>query len=301
MKKISKQKAIHISSRTAIYAFLFVVSFIYLYPIINIVATSGMDMLALYDPSVKWVPKEFVLSNYPTALHELGGPVILWRTIAIMGITAIAQTLSAAVVGYGFAKASFRGHKVLFAIMIGTFFVPQYVMMIPRYVLFYNYGWIGSLKSLLVPALLGQTAKHTLFILIFYQFFKLAPAALDEAAAIDGAGNFRIFYQINLRMAVPAIITVFVLSLVWNWNEVDLNGTYLGHDLRSLAMAMQNIQNAAPLSAYGSETATALEQTFHLGRQSAAIMVSILPLIIVYVFCEKYIAESIDMSGITGE
>ena len=299
--KLSKSNIVHITSKTFIYLFLIVISFIYLYPVINIISTSGKDMLALYDPGVRWIPKGFEFSNYPKALEVLGGSATLWRTVLIMGLIALAQTISAAVVGYGFSKATFKGHKFLFLIMIGTFFVPQYIMMIPRYVLFYNYGWLGTLKAVLIPALLGQGTKQALFILIFYQFFKLSPPVLDEAASIDGAGNFRIFWQINLRMAVPAIITVFVLSLVWNWNEVGINRTYLGNDLRSIAIAMENIQNAAPLSAYGEEMSTALEETFHLGRQSAAIMISILPLIIVYIICERYIVEGMDMSGITGE
>ena len=298
---ISKQKSAHWISRFSIYLFLYVIGFIFLYPIISIVSSSGKDMLGLYDPRVRWIPTTFVFQNYKDALDALGGITIFYRTVLIMGSTALAQTVSAAVIGYGFAKATFKGHSILFTVMIATFMIPQYMTMLPRYVLYSNYQWIGSVYPLIIPALLGQGTKHAIFILVFYQFYKLSPPSLDEAAAIDGAGNFRIFYKINLRLAVPAAITTFVLALVWNWNEVDNNRTYLGPKLKTLPIAMQDIQNRPWTAIYGNDASTMLDMAFHLGLQSAAIIISILPLICVYILFERRLVEGIDMTGITGE
>lgn len=298
---LSKQRIARICSRFFIYAFLSVIGFVFIYPIIMIISSSGKDMLGLYDPRVRWVPTTFVAKNYPDALNALGGLQILLRTALIMGGVALAQTASSAIIGYGFAKATFRGHKALFAVMIATFLIPQYVTMIPRYVLYNTYQWIGTVRTLIIPAISGQGIKHAIFILIFFQFYRLAPPSLDEAASIDGAGNLRIFTKINLRMALPAVVTTFVLSLVWNWNEVDITRTFLSSRLKTLPIAMQDIQNRPWTEIYGNDASTMLDMAFHLGLQSAAIIISILPLVLIYILFERYLVESIDMTGITGE
>ena len=98
---------------------------------------------------------------------------------------------------------------------------------------------LHTILPLFVPSLLGQGTRQSLFILIFYQFYNMAPKSLDEAAFIDGAGILRTFLTINLRMTTPALVVVFVFSFVWNWNETNLSSSYFGDTITTLPLALR--------------------------------------------------------------
>lgn len=298
--QVNKQKMLGVLNRITIYVLLSAIGFVFIYPIILLLSTSGKDLYGLFDPRVRWVPTRFEFSNYTRGLDYLGGFKTLWITIAVMGSVAITQTASSAVIAYGFAKGNFWGKRILFGLMIATFFVPQQVSFLPKYVLYNNLNWMGTVWPVLIPSLLGQGLKNTIFILMFYQFFMLAPPSLDEAAKLDGAGNIRIFLSINLKMAGPAAITSFILSLVWNWNEIAFTGTYFAGKIVTLPLALWNIKNFNWMM-YQDDASTVLESAFHRGIESASVIMSMIPLILLYIIFERRLIESIDMTGITGE
>lgn len=155
---------------------------------------------------------------------------------------------------------------------------------------------MSSEMAMVLPALLGQGLNQSIFILLFYQFFKQIPQVLRESAEIDGASQFKIFYKIALPSAIPSIIIVFIFAFVWYWNETFVTSLYVGGQV-TMPLLIQGFVNSYiqlyPPGTPGAELNEAIKL--------AANMVSILPLIILYFMMQKHFVESIDRTGIAGE
>ncbi len=284
--------------KLVIYILLVAIGFVYLYPILFMAVTSFMPLEDLISTSVKWVPSYLHLENYRRAAKVLD----FWRsfglTLLVAGLPTLAQVISTALIGYGFARYNFPLKPVLFGLMLSTFIIPAQVTMIPTYIMFHKYGLLGSLQTFIYPALTGQGLKAAIFILIFYQFFRQIPAALEEAAKIDGAGDFQIFLQVAVPLAKPAILVVFLFSFVWYWNETYLAGLYLGNRLTTLQLELQRFTDAYfRMYPAGENIANHLNE----GIKLAGTLLSILPLLVMYLFLQRWFVESADRTGITGE
>lgn len=272
--------------RIVLYVLLIGVSFTYIYPILCFLSASGKDAYDLVDPLVNWLPHSFNFNNYAKAYEVLGGYKTALSTVFYMGVVALVQTLVSAMVAYGFAKYAFPMHKVLFVLMLMTFFIPKQVSFLPEYVMFTTYKLDNSILPVLLPTLFGQGLKHAVFILIYYQFFKMSPPSLDEAASIDGATQMGIFLKINLRMATPATIVVFIFSLVWNWNETNIADTYFGNSVVTLPLALQRFRDNY-LRMYPVVDTENIEAQLNQGIELAAAVLSIIPLLLIYVLVER--------------
>jgi multiple sugar transport system permease protein len=217
-----------------------------------------------------------------------------------MLLIAFAQTLSSALIAYGFAKFKFPLSKLLLILMIATFIIPEQVTLMPRYMLFKNYGMLNTILPFLLPSLTGQGIKSAIFILIFYRFFRMAPKAMDEAAMVDGAGFFRVFAVINIPPAIPGAVVVFIFSFVWHWNETYLSDLYFGTTIKTMPLLLQRFteyfMKMFPVSATQNPMLRMNE-----GIRMAATIICIIPLILLYFAIERKLIESIDKTGITGE
>ena len=131
------------------------------------------------------------------------------------GVVSLGTVLSCAAVGYGFARLHFPGRDLLFAITVSTMLIPGIVIFIPTFVLFKHLGLLGTYAPLIVPAFLG----NAFFIFLLRQFFLGLPQELSDAARVDGAGEFRIFWQIMLPLVRPALLVAALLSFIWTWHE----------------------------------------------------------------------------------
>lgn len=296
--QVANSRFFHILGRCALYIALISAGFVFLYPLLVMLSSSFKDLYDLSNSMVNWIPTKLSFVNYSRAFTVLGGSKVVIQTIGIMLIVAVGQTLSSAVIAYGFAKYNFWGKKLFFALMIATFILPQQVTFLPKYVMFHSYNMQGTIWPILLPSLTGQGLKNALFILIYYQFFRMSPKSLDEAAAIDGAGRFRIFAWINMRIATPATVVVFIFSFVWNWNETNVTDSYFGNKLTTLPLALEKFRTT-----YAQMFPASNNPTLDLseGITMAGTLLSIIPLIILYVIVERKLIESIDKSGITGE
>lgn len=282
------------------YYLLICIGFVYLYPILFIVSQSFKSMDDLLDPTVMWIPRDFNVENYIQAWAVLDFPKTLATTLLNSALPAIAQTISCALVGYGFAKFNFPGKPILFALMIITFIIPSQVVMIPLYLLFENYGMTGSSMPFIIPAVFAMGLKSTLFILIYTQFFKSIPVALEEAAQIDGASRISIFFRIVLPISIPAMVTVFLFSFVWHWNETYMASLYLGDAMSTLPLKLQEFNDAFKNMFGGSQTATA-RTDINESIKLAGTMLVILPLLLLYFFAQRWFVEATDKTGISGE
>lgn len=286
-----------------IYALLICIGFIYLNPILHMISNSFMTLDDLLDSSINWIPSTFTVSNFAQAAKSMDFWTSLGQSFLIAGIPTLCNLISCSVIGYGLARFEFPCKKVVFGLIILTFILPSQVTMIPTYALYSNMGILGTIWTFVIPALLGMGLNAPIFILIFWQFFRQVPKVLIEAAQIDGAGYFKSFFMISLPSATPAFITVGLFSFVWYWNESYLTQMYVAgvtakDSWTTLVIQLDNF--ASNYNAYATtsaSTATSLNESINM----AGTLLSILPLMIIYFFLQRYFVESIDRTGITGE
>jgi multiple sugar transport system permease protein len=281
-----------------IYALLIGIGFVYLYPLLYMLSESFKSLNDLLNPLVNWIPTELYLGSYKKALKVMNFFPTLLETLYVAGLPALVETAVAAIVGYGFARFEFTGKNLLFVLCLATFVIPSQVTMIPSYVFYNILHLLGSIKAYLLPAVFGQGLHSAIFILIFYQFFRMVPKTLDEAAQLDGAGHFKIFFRIAVPLAVPAFIISFLFSFVWYWNETNLASIYFGDQLTTLPLQLQDFaatyQKMFPTGMKG-------QNQINEGINMAGTLLTILPLLIVYFITQRWFVEGVDRSGITGE
>jgi len=285
-----------------VYALLICIGFVYLYPLLYMISNSFMNLDDLLDTSINWIPSTLAISNYFQAAGSMDFWPSLGKSIIIAGVPTLINVSIGAIVGYGFGRFDFKGKNIMMGLLIFSFILPSQITMMPTYVLYSDLKILGSLKAFIYPALLAQGINAPIFILIFYQFFKQVPKVLLEAAQIDGAGYFKSFLRISIPSAAPAILTVFLFSFVWYWNESYLTELYvcgLFKDSAWTTLVVELKNFATNYTAYQTTGNTA--SNINESIQMAGTMLSILPVLLMYFVLQRYFVESIDRTGITGE
>jgi multiple sugar transport system permease protein len=286
-----------------VYALLICIGFVYIYPVLYMLSSSLMNLDDLLDSSINWIPSTLTFTNYSQAAKSMEFWSSLVKSVIVAGAPTLFNVASCSVIGYGLARFEFPGKKIILGIIIFSFILPSQITMIPAYVLYSNLKILDTLWSFILPSLLGQGINASIFILIFYQFFRQVPKVLIEAAQIDGAGYFRSFLRISLPSAAPAILTVFLFSFVWYWNESYLTRLYVSGVMTESGWSTLVIQLSKFAENYNSyaqgsgSAATSLNESISM----AGTMLSILPVLILYFVLQRYFVESIDRVGITGE
>ena len=288
-------------TKLILYVILIGISFIFLYPILQMTVRSFMGLEDLIDPTVIWIPSELVVGNYESAAEVLKFWDALGDSILVSLLPTLCAVISSSLIAYGFAQFNFPGKKVLFGAVIAVFLVPSLLMSIPTFVLYKNYGFLNSLKAYVIPALCGFGLRQPVFIFIFYQFFKMIPNELSESAEVDGANAFQVFLKIAIPSAVPAIIICTLYSFVWYWNETTLAISYLGTEYTTLQIAVSRFESIyKELFPGGNVGMDEVSQSFNESVLFAGTMLSILPLLVLYAFTQKWFVESADRAGIAG-
>lgn len=287
-----------------IYGLLICIGFIYLYPLLYMISNSFMNQEDLLDTSINWIPSSFYLENYIQAATSMDYWKSFLHSIVVAGIPTILNVVICSLVGYGFARFNFKGKKLLMGLLIFSYILPPQITMMPTYVLYSDLKLTGTLWSFVLPALTGQGINAPIFILIFYQFFRQVPKVLIEAAQIDGAGYLKSFFKISVPSAVPAIITVFLFSFVWYWNESYLtqlyvSGVYVKGSWTTLIVKLKSFD--ANYNAALANVVEGVTQSNNEAIRMAGTMLSILPVLAMYFILQRYFVESIDRTGITGE
>lgn len=291
-----------LGQQIAVYGLLIIIGFIFIYPILYMISTSFMDRNDLLDSSVKWLPSSLYIQNYIAAAKSMNFWKTLGKGVIIAGVPTLFNVLTGMIVGYGFARYEFKLKKLFMGILLFSYILPDQVTMIPTYVLYNDMGILGTIWTFVLPALFGNGINSAIFILIFYSFFKQVPKVLMEAAYIDGAGHFKAFFKIAIPSAVPAIITVFLFSFVWYWNESYLTEMYVQglttkSEWTNLVIQLKNFDSNFSTRATTGDMATSLNESVRM----AATSLSILPLFLMYLVLQRQFIESIDRTGITGE
>ena len=286
----------------AMYALLTGISFIFLYPLLQMIANSFMSLEDLIDPTVIWLPSKLVFSNYQKAIEVLNYWKVLRVSITVALWPTIIGVASSAVIGYGFARHDFPGKKVWLFILVAVFLLPTLLMSIPTYVIYNELKMLESLKAYIYPALTGFGLRQSVFILIFYQFFRMVPSELCESAEVDGANSAQVFFKIAIPMVIPAFIICVLYSFVWYWNETTLAITYFKGKYTTLQIALSQFESIyRHLFPSGNIGLGSANEMFNQGVLFAGTTLSILPLIILYIFTQRWFVESADRAGIAGE
>lgn len=281
-----------------VYALLISIGYVYLYPLLFMIANSFKDLPDLINPLVRWIPTEFYTGNYTRAFRVLDYWPVLFETIIGSLLPALAQTAVAALVGYGFSRFRFPLRGLWFTLVLLTFVIPPQVTMIPEFLMYDRLNLLNTVYAMTLPAILGQGIRSAIFVLIFFQFTKSMPRALEEAALVDGAGPLKAFLRIVVPMAVPALLVSFLFSFVWYWNETYLTNLYVGSALRSLPRQLsafaESFRNVYPQGA-------GVEDQLNEAINMAGTMLTILPVLVIYFILQKWFVEGVDRTGVTGE
>ncbi|PCL93189.1 carbohydrate ABC transporter permease [Paenibacillus lautus] len=286
-------------------------SFVILYPILQKISTAVKDKADLYSPVVVWIPENFTMSNFLDAIRIMDYWETLFNTFALSATTTVLTAASCALAGYGFARLKFKGSQFMFACVILTILVPPTTILIPIYLNLKDFTLMGLIPLItgksanllnsywpfILTSLTANSLKAGLYIFIFRQFFRGIPKEVEEAAYIDGAGVGTTFTRIMMPNAIPAVITTTLFSFVWQWNDSFYTTTYL---TSSKVMSTQLSSLPYNLSIMlGGDPSKA--DPFYLSMvQDTGILLAILPLIVIYLFVQRYFVESIERTGIVG-
>lgn len=299
-RRFTVHKGTNVMKKVVMYALLISIGFVFLYPFLYMFINSFMSPEDLMNPAVSWVPTKIYFQNYIKAFETLDFGKSFWNSLYISLIAAVLQTAVAAVTGYGLARFNVKLKGIIMILILVTFVLPVETLLIPRYVMFNSYKMLDSPLPLWISALTGQGLKSAVFILVFQQVFNGYPISLDEAAELDGAGKYKVFFKIALPIAKPAIVLSMLFSFVWYWNETRQSGLYFGEIIKTLPMKLGSFAASyASLyeSAGGADAATSINEAVTL----AGTMLSCLPILIMFIILQKQFVESIEKSGITGE
>ncbi len=282
--------------------------FVILYPVIQQLLLAFRAPMDANDPSVVWIPKNWSVQNFTIAALVLDYWDALLNTLKLSAISMILQIASTALAGYAFSRLKFKGSEVLFIFVIITIVIPPQALSLAQYLYFRDLSLIGKELSIYVMSGLGQGIRSGIFIYIFRSFFKGLPKELEEAAQIDGASVFRIFWNVMLPNARGAIVTVGLFAFVWQWNDVyfakifEISTATFPILTMRLVNAAENIYAAlfytGGLSLIGQDVWSNPMFLATISNVSALLMM--LPLLIMYLFVQKQFVESIERTGIVG-
>jgi len=305
LRRAAVRRAKTFVSQLFVYSVLLSLAFVFIYPMLFIFSKSLMQAGDVTDATVRWIPKQLSFANYVYAFKQLD----FWRsftnsTIISLG-SAVVQIVSCAVVGYGFARFRFPGRGLWLALVLFTFLVPPQTIIVPLFLQFSNLGWLNTYFPFIVPGLFGHGLKGALFVLIFIQFFRKLPIQLEEAALIDGAGAFRTFRSIMFPLARPAMLVVFLFSLVWHWSDTYEPTMYLmdpGKFNISQQLSILNGEGQEEGAKQLAATKSVIgEPPTKVNRVMAGTLLSILPILALYLFTQRYFVESVERTGIAGD
>ena len=255
-----------------------------LVPFYWMVISALKETSQMFARPIQWWPTPAHWNNFTRALTYPGFPFLrfFWNSVFYAGSVSLGTVLSSAAVGYGFACLRFPGRDLLFGLTLSTMLIPGIVLFIPTFVLFKHLGLLGTYTPLIGPAFLGQA----FFIFLLRQFFRGLPPELADAARIDGAGEFRLFWQIMLPLVRAPLVVAAMLSFLWTWHE------FFG----PLIYLMDRSQYPLSLGLF----AFRAQHTTEWSLLMAAATLATVPLIGIFGLTQRYILSGITLTGIKG-
>ena len=301
-----RRKIEKVGAQLIIYALLITISYVFIFPLFSMLSLSLMSPEDIINPAIDYIPRELYFGNFKASFSVLKGFEALWNSTWFSFVLAFGQTFVSAMTGYAFARYKFVFKKFLFVLILVSFIVPIPIILIPRIIMIVSVqDAIGfTLLKTVIPQIVfsfaGQGVNSAILILIFYNFFRMIPKQLYEAAKIDGAGALDQFYHITVKMSLSTIVVVFLFSFVWNWNETYVTGLLLGEGLTLLPSQLSvfdSLFTNRPPDVPGQGGVARISEAYKM----AATLITMLPLLVIYLFAQRQFIEGIEQTGITGE
>ena len=286
------------------FVILFGLGFVILYPLIYMVSCTFRERADMSDPTVMWIPRHYTLQVLKETIIAMDFWNTLKNTLVLNIGCSIVQVASCAITGYGFARFKFKGKAILFGVVILQILVPTQVISFPLYAQFRFFGirglffvnLIDNMLTMYLPAITANGIRSGLMILIFRQFFKGLPKELEDAAYIDGCGPFKTFVRVMVPNAASSFLTVFLFSVVWYWNDYYVSSTFFTNT-KTVATMLYNLDNEFKKRLFNDPTIQISPREQIVWKQ-AGCLISILPLLVMYSFLQKYFTEGIERSGL---
>lgn len=264
------------------YALLIVGSAIFLLPLVWMVSTALKPQNEVFTFPPQWIPSRFVWSNFTDGWSVLPFNIYLKNTLIIVTNNVVGNLVSCSLAAFAFARLRSRFRSILFALLLSTMMIPQQVTLIPTFILYKSLGWVNTLLPLTVPGWFGWP----FFIFLLRQFFMTLPHDLDDAARIDGCSTFRIYWNIILPLARPALATVAIFSFMANWNDFLAPLIYLNSPSKfTLALGLLTFQG---------------QYYTNFSEMMAVALLVLLPLLVVFFVAQNLFVRGIALTGLKG-
>ncbi len=267
------------------YCLLIIVAVVMLYPLVWMLFASFKNNDEVFKAS--FFPEIWTLSGYINGWKGSGQYTYatFFKNTFLMVLPMVAFTvLSASFVAFGFARFKFWGKRFFFAIMMGCMMLPNAVMIIPRYVMFRDMGWLDTYLPFIIPCVFGG---GSFFIFMFIQFFRGVPRELDESAYVDGCSSIMVYFKIVMPLAKPAVFSAMIFQFMWSWNDFFGPLLYINNVSRY------------PL-ALGLRMSMDVNMSVSWNNIIAMALVSIIPLVVLFFCAQKYFVEGVAATGIKG-
>lgn len=260
---------------------LFLITF--LLPALWMVSSSLKVSTEVFAHPIVWIPERPQWSNYARIFEILPFGRFMWNTFVVTGLAVLGTVISSVMVGYSFARLNWPGKNLFFGLMISTMFLPEIVTLIPRFMIFRELKWIDTFYPLIVP---HWFAVNAVYIFLVNQFLRGLPIELEEAALIDGANRFQILTQIILPLSKPVIASITVFALLQHYNSFIEPLIFL--------RSMDNWTMALGIRALNDTNVQNWELVFAAGTMMVA------PVLLLFIFAQRYFVQGIALTGFGG-
>lgn len=271
------------------YAVLIAVGLFMIYPLLWMVGATFKPNSEIFL-GLNIFPKAPTFEGYENAVKSYGGDINIWKamlnTYSYVIPSVIFTIISSTVTAYGFGRFKFKGRDILFAILMSTLFLPQVVLNVPQYIMYNNFGWVGSklYLPLIVPSIF---ATETYFVFMLIQFLRNVPKELEEAAKIDGCNVFQTLIKVIVPMLMPAIVSCALFKFMWASND------FLG------PLLYVNTPAKYPATIFVKLSMDS-DAGFSWNRVLATSLISILPSIAIFFAAQNQFVEGISAGGVKG-
>jgi multiple sugar transport system permease protein len=270
-------------NNTLLLILLIGIALLVIVPILWMLSTSFKPKSQWFLPEIYWIPKTFTWENYQNILNDDTLPIVRWflNSLFLSGTITFLILLVDSLAAYAYARMEFPGRRPLFALLLATLFLPGVMFLVPNFLTIARLGWLNNYLGVITPALAGVFG-----VFFMRQFFESLPKELEEAAQIDGASQFQIFYKIALPLAKPALATLGIITFLGAWNDFLWPLLILkDRALLTLPPGLRTLQGA-----YTSE----------YGQMMAGAAITAVPVLILYIILQRYIVASVQTTGLKG-
>ncbi len=265
-----------------VYAIILLSALLTVIPFMWMVSTSlkTRDQLYIFPP--EWIPSPINLESYTILFDPLPFDTFFFNSTMIAVLSTVGTLLACSLAAYAFARLRFPGRDVVFGLLLATMMIPGQVLLLPLFILYKNINWLDTLYPLWVPAFFGSAFGTFLL----RQFFLTLPSELTDAAKIDGCSHFGIYWRIILPLAGPGLATLGIFSFMGSWNSFLVPLIVISKiSLRTVPLGLAALQDSNEI---------------RLNAVMAASTLSVLPILIVFFFAQKYFVQGVVLTGIKG-